>query len=905
MATTPAYVSMTYPAPTPPEYHEFESQLNQVVNDTELRNTYTRADLAHTPWGVFQGANLVTLYLVKYAPSIRDTVVPEWIDRDPRLHSLANPAERFSNRELEQWYDLMLGACRSGKWDIFIDRAPLMRRYPVVPGYEKLAVQKAWVQPYVGQAPMALVGHLRSYSWWSNRPTVHDFSIVQSSGTGKSRMIDELAKDRLVIPISMGSGMGPQDYGTPPYPPPDFGVINRFIGFESASSLASHCSAFVQALFEHTLVALQRDFAEEASCGFVSLCSAFRSRMQEGMKWGDHGQYRKDFFREVFSVARDHFLNDRQEVHRTSSVGSACARLMEYLYQVTKDKRLYSGCPGDIPPRDVLREYHPMVLVTFDNAEHLTDGSTAANCIRPSKSPQCNAVVELKRVFTQLTSCFPVLVLFLSNSPALLSSTIQSMSPRYVDKKTRVRDGPLPVWMELQFDLEATRVSVNDGFTLTDVASEEYIGHMGRICFGTLRGAGIQEWRENLVPLAAQRLLHTYELGQNDLTSAQLLACASQRLALTLDARVEAEQLATMNQVQDHMRLCFFQQTDCERTGATQAISQSGSEPLLAEAAYYAVHRSAANLVVALKTMLVDVPVDAANGGQLLASLLLILARDATVGEPDAHGRPAPVPGGRSGRIMGAIRFFRTLFPFMRAPHARADAFPTKVDLSDDQRRLVADFEREFNDCQMYFNHFVSVPRQVLQMHYLHALLARGAAARCAQLGHPVDAILTMVDGGRAEKDKVNLILIKAVESSDGLPAEDTFSAMDPYDRCIWAPDYVPHKPLVRIVFAFDVPRALGDFHIARKENIDDQHRSYVSYDIRIAGLSPDIVGPLDPDTEQEMRQILLLCRSQRTRLFPDPYRDIRAPVEMGSFSMRVGGGTMYPYWKNWTTDVC
>ncbi|TFY64622.1 hypothetical protein EVJ58_g2503 [Rhodofomes roseus] len=388
------------------------------------------------------------------------------------------------------------------------------------------------------------------------------------------------------------------------------------------------------------------------------------------------------------------------------------------------------------------------------------------------------------------------------------------------------------------------------------------------------------------------------------MASAQMLACVSQRLALNLDTiLVSAEQLASMRQVQDHMRLCFFNKVSREES-ALEAMSQSGSEPLLAEAAYYAVHRCAVNLVTVLKTILADIPVVAVNGGQLLTCLLLTLARDATVGEPDAHGRPAPGPGGRSGRIMDAGDFFRTMFTFMRASRVGLIASHTEVGSSIDQERLLADFERDFSDCQMYFNHFVSVPQRVLRMSYLHALLARGAAACCSQLDSPIDAVLTMVEGGRAEKGRVNLILSKAVLSRDGLPAEDTFSAMDPYTLGIWDSDYVPQKPLIRIAFAFDVPRALSGFHIARRENVDGQQRSYASYDIRIAGLSPDTTGVVNADTEQEAKDILLMSRTLKTRFNPDPYRGNRVPVQMYSFSMRPGADTYYEHWHRWTKGV-
>ncbi|KAH9914594.1 uncharacterized protein B0H18DRAFT_959724 [Fomitopsis serialis] len=79
-------------------------------------------------------------------------------------------------------------------------------------------------------------------------------------------------------------------------------------------------------------------------------------------------------------------------------------------------------------------------------------------------------------------------------------------------------------------------------------------------------------------------------------------------------------------------------------------------------------------------------------------------------------------------------------------------------------------------------------------------------ASSSEQLDCPIEAVLPMVEGGCAEKGKINLILLKAVTSSNGQPAEDVSRAVNPYVLDIWAPDYTPKNPLVRIVFALDVP---------------------------------------------------------------------------------------------------
>ena len=64
------------------------------------------------------------------------------------------------------------------------------------------ATALSWGHPYKGSAHRALWGHIKTYA------TSKDYyapycSIVQSSGTGKSRCIDELGKEHLVVPMSL------------------------------------------------------------------------------------------------------------------------------------------------------------------------------------------------------------------------------------------------------------------------------------------------------------------------------------------------------------------------------------------------------------------------------------------------------------------------------------------------------------------------------------------------------------------------------------------------------------------------------------------------------------------------------------------------------------------------------
>ena len=68
------------------------------------------------------------------------------------------------------------------------------------------AVERSWERTFVGDAAHALWRHVMEHY---NRPDRHVYvqytAIVQSSGMGKSRTVDELGKSHFVIPINLRS----------------------------------------------------------------------------------------------------------------------------------------------------------------------------------------------------------------------------------------------------------------------------------------------------------------------------------------------------------------------------------------------------------------------------------------------------------------------------------------------------------------------------------------------------------------------------------------------------------------------------------------------------------------------------------------------------------------------------
>jgi hypothetical protein len=71
------------------------------------------------------------------------------------------------------------------------------------------AVEESWMREFSGDASHALWKNIKIYH--TSRLYAHYTAIVQSSGMGKSRTVDELAKHHFVIPLNL---RGPNSTGS-------------------------------------------------------------------------------------------------------------------------------------------------------------------------------------------------------------------------------------------------------------------------------------------------------------------------------------------------------------------------------------------------------------------------------------------------------------------------------------------------------------------------------------------------------------------------------------------------------------------------------------------------------------------------------------------------------------------
>jgi hypothetical protein len=141
----------------------------------------------------------------------------------------------------------------------------------------------------------------------------HFSAIVQSSGMGKSRTVDELAKDFFVIPLNLrvATSTGGCDFysryirlcldPSSGYPPADHSVREYLHSPGSKDVTYDRVCAFLEALFSYTAIKL-RDL--DGLTSYVELAKKFRLCMTKGQRMAGHNKFREDFYSHVIEMAR-------------------------------------------------------------------------------------------------------------------------------------------------------------------------------------------------------------------------------------------------------------------------------------------------------------------------------------------------------------------------------------------------------------------------------------------------------------------------------------------------------------------------------------------------------------------------------------------------------------------------
>jgi hypothetical protein len=279
--------------------------------------------------------------------------------------------------------------------------------------------------------------------------------------------------------------------------------------------------------------------------------------------------------------------------------------------------------------------------------------------------------------------------------------------------------------------------------------------------------------------------------------------------------------------VEGHMRVCLKIDAAFETMTMT-----SSSEPILSEAAYFVMQKQSFNVPRALKSVMEGFSISKGDRGEFLVLLLLILARDKTVGPADEFCRP----------IKGRCWF--RLTDFLYGQTFRKQAVPSRL-VDAKSIHALGMLAKDFPNAQLHFSHFVKVhEHRAINIVLLLLLQGRGGAILCANNQAGVDAINVFLrDSPKLHRDNAGLVLHQITNdpSYSKKPQQKLFNAMDPYDlEILEAGD--PAVPLIKIIFA--LASRTPSLNVVRHSPMTEYPA--VIYEIWCAGISPDILGPIE-----------------------------------------------------------
>ncbi|KAF9505309.1 hypothetical protein BS47DRAFT_1385996 [Hydnum rufescens UP504] len=512
------------------------------------------------------------------------------INEDKHLHTTLNSCwaiQKFADVRRVTKFQMPMSS------DILQEWEPLPSR-----DRGRSATHNAWSAPYIGSSHRVLwekimeikTRRLGGWGWYS-----YVLPVTQSSGTGKSRMIDELSKEHLVIPIVLRDSDG--------YPPPDIAPRDWFLQASTPERAQKCAIAFLMALFETTkeIIGGIDDLTPSSSSKEVpaTISAKFRWFMAHNQTYSSTGNLRQSFYERVVEIGKGLEPNVKLDSGgSTPRYKSKDHDLSDYA------NTLIASLPEEEKNDD------PVFILAFDEAHVLTR-------IRHHNGMPWSFYSELGRILRSL-SWVKVFSVFLSTSSGICRfppPPEDAPSSRIQQRKLRQS----PPFTAVGFDQLA--IPIREGeISIEDASSDARIAFLGRPLFGSRYREGSDTIKSTIVSFAREKLV-----GSKDVLDLQSkLACLAMRIPVQFDSKSDLGAETSAALVERHMRICL----DVDPNSSVMT-TVSPSEPLLAEAARATMSLCPGfSAVDALVSHLNDSGPDKGNRGSLLAMLLLILAYD-------------------------------------------------------------------------------------------------------------------------------------------------------------------------------------------------------------------------------------------------------------------------------------
>ncbi|CUA69256.1 Non-structural polyprotein 1AB [Rhizoctonia solani] len=671
-------------------------------------------------------------------------------------------------------------------------------------------------------------------------------TIIQSSGMGKSRLVDETSKLIATLPINIREDLGATKKGGS-YPPADENLRKYFEYPENESDQLQQARhiIFLTALFDFAAPNIEK---YRASQQLQAL--GWRDHLRQGETSENVGSQRKDLYDEVVRKACEGVgdlntnLKEAEVIPKVIDIAlTKTNTTYEKIDTLTKsdvaamDLDTAPTKPDTTPekakptratitlkikdladPKDLEKLYSKlrlslsklvkvlapekgrhkadnMLLVYFDEAHGLTKPPSQVTPLNRMSSYH-----NLGKVLAELCK-YPVCFVFLSTN----SDLHQFAPPPSDHPSVRVSQGHtiIPPFTELPFD-----VFVQHGFetmtgggrqvTLRDVCTTDTMSCFGRPMWHTHHDLWVNQHSANDPSPESERVDHVLSFAKNKISahgtpeksSVSELAALGIRVGIEFDSRTRSSRRMEAKHVESHMRVVYAipKHREYMRTGTP-------SEPILAEAAAFYLAKHPEGLKVAGPKILADSCRDGfiARGerGELCGRLLLTIAHDLALALPPKleeldTTKPnfhVPIP---------VLDFLRALFE--KSHHETVlKATPLNSDFAGSKNHTT--LEKAFENAYVSFSHFeLADDSDVLEASQLRYSLIRGCAIQAKEGQDSIDAVIPIHIGDVT--DPITTKTMSAINVQFKNRKQPDYCAVK---RKITVPD--PACPVISIVF--------------------------------------------------------------------------------------------------------
>ncbi|PBK63925.1 hypothetical protein ARMSODRAFT_1007454 [Armillaria solidipes] len=552
----------------------------------------------------------------------------------------------------------------------------------------------AWSSPYIGNHPAAIIAEIEDRLATPNLDGYgYIGAMIQSSGTGKSRTMYEIAARVFTIPINIR-----KDSGGAPYPDPDAELRDCLIFPGLDPQFQYLC--FLCVLFQKVREVLKILVGDEPG---EDTALRWRSYLDEPI-------HRELLYGAIYREARSVRFTITLRHLKLDVTSSDKVKLTKRTKEAYRD--LINTLAVD--PNKKLK-----LLIYIDEAHTLMERGIIARMMANLDDPDH-------------------FIMFMSTSEVL-------SLPKSHNLIVRAATLPAPFTV-LPFDVCANIEYHDPELTFERIRSIQHLGRFGRPMWHTMLAASaLAQW---IIFLARTKLTHRdcaetakfgIHLGEPATVMSGTRLCRTPdvfmvalvdiRVMIEYDPRLEESRWLQKEMVRAHMRMVFSSPANREYT-----TSGYPSEAILAEAAAISIYEEQVDVVEVVHCLVEDDLLDNSEQGQLVARLILTKAWDAAIHRLLLDKKHPPMPVSHQDKQAVYSRPI-LLFDFLTALLPE-EHLPNIFQSMPDNRVGGPTFAEAFEFAYVHFTHFGRAgSSDVINSGSGIAAFIRGMAYQCS-FGH-------------------------------------------------------------------------------------------------------------------------------------------------------------------------